>query len=509
MNPEASPLATLALGSSESMGLAAAVGLVVVLALLLPAAGRRTLRQPVLFIVLHLGLRALAAVVPAGGEEATARRILSFGALALLLAAIGRCAVLLVFDVVVGRRQARPPPRIVSDIAVGVVYAVVLLTALRAAGVEPGSILTTSALLTAAIALSLQETLGNMVAGLAIQVERPFDEGDWIQFDAEPKHIGKVLEINWRATKVITLDEVIVVVPNATLAKAAITNFTKPTSVSRRSLYIQVPADVPPARVHEIILGALAGSFGVVSDPAPSVVTNAFLDGNVEYWIRFFTDRFDKRDGVDGAARDRVWYALGRRGIAVASPSRAVALREVTAESREREEASRLSERADLLRRVDFLTALSDAQRATLARRSMLRMYAAGETIVRQGDDGAEMYLVHDGKVAVVREKAGQGDAELAQLGPGMFFGEMALVTGERRTATVRAAVACSMLVIDHEALREVLASAPHLAEHISQVIAERQASASPGPESARTAEVNMAERSSLLLGRIRRFFAL
>jgi len=478
-----------------------------ILGLLLPPRARRSLRQPILFVALHLGLRGLVTVLP---EDASARRVFSFAAVAFLLAAIGRSTVLLILDVILGRRLARPLPQIVTDITLGLVYTAVLLTALREAGVEPGSILTTSALLTAAVALSLQETLGNMVAGLAIQVQRPFDVGDWIQFDPEPKHIGKVLEINWRATKVITLDEVEVIVPNATLAKAAITNFTKPTAVSRRSLYVQVPADVPPLDVQRAILEALESSFGLLGEPAPSVVTNGFVDGNVEYWVRFFTDRFDKRDGVDGAARDRIWYALSRRGISVASPKRAVALREISPESLAREEASRVGERDELLRRVDFLGALSDDQRRTLAGKSTLRLYADGETVVRQGDDSAEMFIVEAGSVVVTRRRADLDDeVELAKLGPGMFFGEMALVAGEGRTATVRALTPCSMLVLDRDALRGVLAAAPHLAEHISRVIAERQAQGSE-VDGARSGErVSTDERSSLLLGRIRRFFSL
>jgi small-conductance mechanosensitive channel/CRP-like cAMP-binding protein len=496
-----------ALASSETLGLVTAAGLIALLALLLPRGFRRQIRQPILFLALHLLLRGLLVFAP---EDPSAWRVVSFGALAFILAAIGRTAVLLVLDVVLGRRASRPLPQIARDITLGVVYVGVLLAALRAAGVEPGSILTTSALLTAAVALSLQETLGNMVAGLAIQVQRPFDVGDWIQFDTEPKHVGEVLEINWRATKVITLDAVEVVIPNATLAKAAITNFTKPTVASRRSLYVQVPADVPPRDVHRIVLDALAGSFGLLPDPAPSVITNAFVDGNVEYWIRFFTDRFDKRDAVDGAARDRVWYGLGRAGVALAAPGRAVALREVSSATQARDETLRADAREQLLRRVDFLDPLSDEQRRMLANGSVLRLYAEGETVMRQGDDSAEMFILEHGEVMVARERgAGLGEIELARLGEGAFFGEMALITGEPRTATVRAVSPCSTLVIDRGALRVVLEAAPQLAEHISRVITERQAARPEEERAPEGARASVDERSSLLLGRIRKFFSL
>jgi small-conductance mechanosensitive channel/CRP-like cAMP-binding protein len=504
----ATPLLPFDVASAETLGVVVAILLLVALRLTLPAPLRRLVRQPALFLILHLGARLLLQVLP---EGAGAQRGVALAALVLLLASIGRSAVLLLLDVGLGQRLARPLPKIIRDIAQGLVYLAILFTALRTAGVEPGSILTTSALLTAVIALSLQETLGNMVAGLAIQMQRPFDVGDWIQFDGEAKHIGKVVEINWRATKICSLDDVEITVPNSTLAKAPIVNYTKPDLISRRSLYVQAPADVPPHKVHRAILDALVGSFGIVESPAPSVVTNAFVEGNVEYWIRFFTDQFDKRDGVDGAARDRVWYALTRAGIPPAFPNRNVALHEVSPESRAKDEARRVSVQERTLRNVDFLRALSAEQMARLAAESNMRLYAPGEPIVRQGDESAEMFIVESGEVVVLHERTnGRAEVELARLGPGKFFGEMALMTGEPRNATVRAATACTLIRVDHRALKLVLESAPELTEHVSRVIAERQAATTEqGAAASGERRAGIQEQSSQLLSRIRRFFSL
>ena len=477
-----------------SVGVAMAALLVVVLLAVLPAGARGLARQPAVLLGLHvLTLGALRLIPPGTAQHKGVFLVSTF----LLLGAIGRGLVVLVLDVLLGRRLRRPLPRIATDLTQGIVWIGIVLVSLPAAGVDPGSILTTSALLTAAIALSLQETLGNLVAGLAIQVQRPFDVDDWIQFDAELKHIGRVLEINWRATKVLTLDEVEVTVPNATLAKAPIVNFTKPTKVSRRSLYVYAPVDVPPHLVQETILGALPGSLGLVAEPAPSVVTNGFVEGNVEYWVRVFTDQFHKRDAVDGAARDRIWYALRRVGVTPSSsPNRAVHLQEVTAAAKLRDEQA-LVERERAIRGVDFLAVLSEEQRRQLALASQTRLYVAGEPIVKQGDGSAEMFVLESGQVEVV-----VGEAVVARLGDGKFFGEMALMTGEKRNATVRAAGPCRLLVIDDRALRGVLETAPQLAEHISRVIADRQAALAASDASSQDGRppVSVEERSSQLL---------
>jgi small-conductance mechanosensitive channel/CRP-like cAMP-binding protein len=499
-------MAPFAPGSFESVGAIIALVLVVALGALLPAKARSLLRQPVLFLLIFAVAQGILTILP---DTHGARRAASLASLTFLLASIGRSGVVLVLEVILGQRLIRPLPRIIRDIAQGLVYIAILLTVLRAAGFEPGSLLTTSALITAAVALSLQETLGNMVAGLAIQVQRPFAIDDWIQFDPETKHVGRVIEINWRATKVITLDEVEVTVPNATLAKAPIVNFTKPTATSRRSLYLQVPADVPPLTVQRSILDALEGSFGIVAEPPPSVVTNAFVEGNVEYWVRFFTDKFDKRDGVDGAARDRIWYAFARAGIPRAFPNRTVELHEISDATRAKAEEDKLKSRHASLGTVDFLRVLGEEQRMRLAFESSIHLYAPGEIVVHQGDKSAVMFIVESGEVVVERERGNGKPEELARVGAGGFFGEMALMTGEPRNATVRAAVACKLIRIDGAALRTVFASAPDVAEHVSRVIAERQESAplSMVPPSGRDSTVE--ERSSLLLGRIRRFFSL
>src|SRR2546421_582971 len=141
-------------------------------------------------------------------------------AVAITLLALARW--LLAVDVIFNRQTHRAPPRIFRDVTQAVVYVIVLMLTLRAVGVEPSSLLTTSALLTAVVGLALQDTLGNMVSGLALQMQRPFQVGDWIQFDPDERQIGKVTEVNWRATTVVTNDLIEVIVPNAHLAKAAI-----------------------------------------------------------------------------------------------------------------------------------------------------------------------------------------------------------------------------------------------------------------------------------------------
>jgi small-conductance mechanosensitive channel len=494
--------------AAEALGLGAALGLVVVLRLALPPSGKALARQPAILLGAHVAAFAADRLAP---PASLAHRVLGPLALLLLLLSAGRSAVLLVLDVALGRRRERPLPRIFRDILQGLVYAGLGIATLRTAGVEISSLLATSALLTAVVGLSLQDTLGNVFAGLAIQVQPPFEVGDWIAFDAEPKHIGRVVEINWRATTLVTLDEVEIIVPNGSLAKAAIVNYTRPTKAARRSVYVAAPYSVPPAEVQRIILEAIADAPGVVRDPPPSVVTNLFGEYGIEYWVRFFTDQFHRRDGVDGGVRDRIWYALRRARVEIPYPHRTIDVHEVTEETNARELAELSADRDRALGGVDIFRVLPDDERRLLAEMAEHRLYAPGETVVRQGDESSELYVIEHGEVEVTVRRPGEArELALARLGPGKFFGEMALVTGAARQATVRAATPCQLLAVGRDALQRILERAPDLAERISVVLAERQAEldvrAAPAAEGAGGAT---SERRNELLGRIRKFFSL
>ncbi|MCH9682198.1 MAG: mechanosensitive ion channel family protein [Deltaproteobacteria bacterium] len=500
----------LPLGGAGS--LLAAV-LLVALRLLLPYSRRRLIVWPFRLLVAHLAFVALAAVTPAGGGL---HRFAQLSAFLLILVCLGRAGFVLVIDSLLSRSMARPMPKIFRDILEGLVYTAAVLATLRAAGAELDALLTTSALLTAVVGLSLQDTLGNLFAGLSLQAQNPFELGDWIQFADDEQMVGRVVEINWRATRVITLDQVEVVIPNGMLAKAPIRNFTKPSVMSRRSLRVVVPRDVPPHRVRAAIIAGLRDTEGVSPLPAPDLITEAFTERGMQYWVRYFIEDFQRRESIDGLARERIWYALRRAAIEVAVPMLDVAVHPDDEQQRKRSAQQGLARRLRVLQRVDICRALPQEQQQRLAEAAEIRSYGAGELVIRQGADGDELFIVMHGQVLVTvdeDEHTPPGDSvELARLGPGSFFGEMSVMTGEARSANVRTMQDSELLVVGKAAFASVLADAPQLAERISEVLAERQQqldSASSKPAAPAMQGALDGERSGQLLVRIREFFSL
>ena len=478
---------------------AAAVALTVLLCSL-PRGRRRFALLSITLLLLFPLPYAAALLFP---DAASAMPAATHGARFMLLASLLQ-SLLLIVAVSVWERVAKPMPRIFLDILRWLAMAAAAVAILYEAGVKAENLFTGSAVVTAVLGFALKDTLGNVFAGLAIHAEHPFEVGDWIQYDANQAHIGRVVEINWRATKVLTLDEAYVIIPNGQLAQASIRNFTKPEPWSRRSLFVVTPYDVPPQRVQKIILDAIRGSFGVLERPAPSVVTFDFKERGIEHWVRLFTTDFDKRDRVDGMARDRIWYALARNGIEIPVATHAVRLTELPAPPPEPVRVTR-DRRGEMLRTVGMLWPLGPELVQRLADEGTERLFAAAETIIHQGDPGDSMFVIVRGRVEVMAREGDMPAVKLAELGAGDYFGEMSLLTGAARLATVTAVEETVVLEVGKESFAGILAARPGLVEDLGEALRKRIAE--------RTQAIAGVERAvpepQDLLQRIREFFAM
>jgi len=462
--------------------------------------GRRWLaRGPAVLLGLAILPLAAATLFP---EEAAAAEAAASGARFFVLAALFQAIVLMALVSVWGR-LVRPPSAILLDVLRWIAAAAAAAIILGEAGVEPGTLFAGSALVTAAVGFALRDTLGNVFSGLALQAERPFELGDWIQYDANSAHIGRVVEVNWRATRVITLDEAFVVIPNGQLGLASIRNFSKPDPWSRRSLFVVTPYDVPPQRVQAIILDAIRGSFGVLDKPPPSVVTNGFIERGVEHWVRFFTSDFDKRDRVDGMARDRIWYALARHGIEIPVATHAVRFTELPSPTEEPPSAG-VDRRVECLSRIGLLAPFGRDLVRRVAEQNADRTYGTGEQVIREGDPGDSMFVIMSGGVEVTAGGDG-GQVRIATLGPGDYFGEMSLMTGSPRVATVTTLGETRLLEVGKESFRSILAAHPELVEGLGRSLRLRMAE--------RTQAIAGVERATPevqdIFRKIRDFFAL
>ena len=391
-------------------------------------------------------------------------------------------------------RDDRPSdrfPAIVQDVAIIAIFMAIATVLLRE------QLLTTSALGAVVVGFALQDTLGNLFAGLAIQIEKPFRVGQWVQVgDRE----GQVQEITWRATKLRTKAGQFLIVPNSVIAKEPVLNYSEPTIPTRIEVEIGASYAVPPNDVKRAIFEALANSPLVMRAPEPQVHLKAFGASSVDYMTQFWIEDY----AVDRTARDQVrtnlWYTFRRNNIEIPYP--------IQVQYERGEEPPRTEQHvqaaAARLASVDLFATLSDEARHQLSRAGDERLFAAGEAIVRQGQGGDSMFVILNGRARVLLEPSGQ---EVALIPAGGVFGEMSMLTGDPRTATVRAVDDVTVLEISAADFRELAVANPSLLDHVSSIVSARRT----GLEEARAAAsaVVAPELKQNLLARIRKFLTL
>ncbi len=340
-----------------------------------------------------------------------------------------------------------------------------------------------------------------------MQTDRSLAVGDWVQVN---QHTGRITQIKWRSTFLVTKDGDSIILPNSSLLQNDVINFSKPTGEHRMWLKVGFAYRHPPNDVRRVLLDAVRNAPGVLATPAPDCFPVDFADSAVIYALRYWISEIQRDAAIDGEIRARIWYASQREGLEIPFPIRQVFMTEITEEQKSKERADELDERTASLRRIDLFAPLADDERALLARRMKSVSFARGEEIIRQGDPGDSLYVIHHGHVVVKLTVEGSM-RDVATLKGGDFFGEMSLITGEPRAATCAAQDDVSCFVIDHLAFQRVLEAKPVVAEQISARLGSRQA-ALEGERDQLSAEARAkraAEKSSDLLNRIRTFFNL
>jgi small-conductance mechanosensitive channel/CRP-like cAMP-binding protein len=387
-------------------------------------------------------------------------------ALAALSFAVVRGAVVTA-DHVVRRRQAHFST-ILRDLTTLLVYTVVIVAVLHSIEVDVSALLTTSAIVTAVIGLALQETLGNVFSGLSLQLQKPFEPGDWIRFDAFE---GRVQGIGWRSTALITRNLETLDVPNAFLAREVVTNNRG--SAIGDELFVGVTYGRAPNEVKDVILSVLHEVPAVVAMPPAVVEVVDYGDFAIKYRIRFWMRDYGAQPRVRDAIMSKLWYAFRRHDIEIPFPIRTVHMHDSTG-GRGRT-ADRRQELLGELRQVDFLAELSDDDLAMLDSALTSVIFGTDEIICREGDPGDAFFVLHRGEVEVVAHGAGGHETHVADLRAPAFFGEMALMTGEPRSATVRAKGDAEILVVDRAGFEAVFKTHPSVADAVSRVLATRQ----------------------------------
>jgi CRP-like cAMP-binding protein len=350
------------------------------------------------------------------------------------------------------------------------------------------------------------------MSGLALQMDRSIRVGDWIKVEDVS---GKVTEIRWRSTSVETRNWETIVIPNSTLVRNHFLVLGrrrgKPVQW-RRWVWFNVDFRFPPSEVIGAVNDAIQAApiEDVAAEPKPHTVLMDLFESYGRYAVRYWLTDLACDDPADSVIRTRVYFALKRVGIPLSLPAHTIFMTEDSSARQAEKSGEEVERRLHALSRVDFFDHLSDIDRARLGAGLRYAPFSRGEVMTKQGAEAHWLYLVQKGEASVrVRGETGL-EREVARLRAGNFFGEMSLMTGAPRAATVVALTDVECYRLDKSVFQEVIRERPELAEKVAEILAQRTV----GLEEARDdldaeARRQLAAAKSDLLGSIRRFFGL
>ena len=386
--------------------------------------------------------------------------------LVCLFLAIGflasRTGLLVFFDWFLERRMEISVPQLIRDVTAIIVYLTVSIVLLNMLGLKVTGLIATSAVLTAIIGFAFQETLGNLLAGLALAWEQHLVKGSWIDFQGQ---VARIEESGWRSILLRTKLGERILVPNSDIAAAQVPLLGAGESPVAVPVRLGLSYSTPPDRAKRVLFDVASDLPLVLSSPPPKILTTAFGDSAIEYECRLWTRAPWERNEITDTFLTRAHAALAREDMEIPFPQLTVHRPPKPGAD---DEGSR---RLEALKKARLFSELPDEALETIAAHCSLARYAPGEAVVRQGEESTALFVVVSGRAVVVRD-----GREVSRIGPSEIFGEGAFLTGTPRSATVRAdAEALEILEISKQNLSALLERHPEVTEKLAHRLAERQ----------------------------------
>jgi small-conductance mechanosensitive channel/CRP-like cAMP-binding protein len=431
------------------------------------------------------------------------------GALFILMSTVVVVALInrYLWDYYFEKKRQTPIPHFLREMVALVIFLIALLFVLSFvyhAEAQLKGLLAGSGIAAIILGFAGQNLFGGIIAGISLQIGRPYKVGDWLQVG---ERFAEVMEINWRSTRLRTNDAIYLDIPNNEIVRQTIVNLHYPSVVHAMRIRVGVEYKVPPNRVKDALMRATKNAELVLKDPPPKIFLVDFADHAVIYEIKFYMGNHAAINEVNDAIRTNVWYELKRQRITIPFPIRTLHLERRTKDSipEEREKARAI------LRDDPFFQCLEDEQLDSLIEQSQLNRFGRGERVIEEGAAGDSMFILLRGTAQVSVAKNG-ALIRVGVLRAGDCFGEMSLLTGEPRTATVRAEADCEVLEISKPIMSEVLHHSPECLDQLSELLARRKMEtegivreATPSEEQADKER----EYRATFLRRLRTFFEL
>lgn len=417
----------------------------------------------------------------------------------ILVVCMGNLLAYLLVDCYLEFRMKGEVPSFLREILLMAVYLLVGATGLRVIfHINVASILAATTVITAAVAFALQSSLANIVSGFHVQADRNFKHRTWVWIYDKDIY-GEIVNVGFRKTTIKTLEQYLVSIPNSFMTQNIVQTIGRRGDVPAGiNLKVLLQYSFPPERAMTVLFNTLLEEPGILRDPAPSVRIDWFMENGIQYNLRFYLEDYGTILMVRNRILMRVWYAVTREGYTFPFPHREVIVQKSKPPFQLSDPGIQWN-----LRQIEFLSCLGDKYLEELTKRAHLRVFGNGETVVRQGDGGNSLFINLCGDLDVSVD-----GIKVATLGGGEFFGEMSLLTGEKRSATVMAVGEVWLIEITKLALEPIIHSNPSIAEKLSVALERRLEKIREVQLFSKTA-LEVEERRDTILFKIKKFFNL
>lgn len=319
------------------------------------------------------------------------------------------------------------------------------------------------------LGLALQDPLGSILMGIMLLFERPFNIGDWLKVgDAE----GEVIDMNWRAVRLLTEDRQVFIIPHQILGKEVICNYTAPDRIYFGSIKVGFSYDNPPNVVRQVLFSTALSVPGILAEPKPDPQTISYDDFVITYKVEFFVKDFLELESAQNEFMTRIWYAARRNNLT---------LYHYKYQSPVESNASKIDKVASKLSQgfssIPALIPVTREQSSLdeLTKGTTIQHFGMGETAIYQGNRVFSMYIIISGEaIMTVLNDAGP-EVEVVKLSQGEFFGLIALFSREPSPVSIRAVQDMEVMVINGDAVNAMIERQPSLSREIAQVIEMRR----------------------------------
>ena len=319
------------------------------------------------------------------------------------------------------------------------------------------------------IGLALQDTLGSVMSGIALLFERPFSVGDWLKVgDIQ----GQVIDINWRAVRLITFEREMVIIPHKLIGNEIIRNFSQPQPIHAERIRVGFSYKSPPNLVKHVLHSTALETEGILKHPDPQVFTISYDDSAITYEVKLFIADYSELEEIRDRFMSRVWYAAQRNDLAIPFPIRT--LYHFHGPTSQAEGTSKKF--TESLQSLPSFVPLDKSTHTNISGSGIsLQHFGSGETVIKQGTENNSLYILVSGSAAIAVKDANGETHEMLTVKTGEFFGEMTLFSGEISPISVTAIEDLEVMMISAEAVNQMIDRQPNFAREISQILETRR----------------------------------